>query len=424
MGSGLGRAAALSSILGVTQRFLQIAVTLLVTPAVIGALGTHSFGIWAAAASLTWIVGTIDLGVGSALVTDISRALAMDEKSYVRDRITAALWLGGGIALTEIFVFALVIPRFAPVDASDAYMVAAVIMAANVPLSFTVSLWAGAQRFYIVSIWEMVQTLLTGLVMWKLVSQTNDVRLYVAASAGGVFAANSASLAHFLMTHPDLRPLRTLPSPSVVLHLLRLGAPYLILSLAVFLASYSDNMIALSILGGDDAGVMAISQRVCMTALGLLLSLAQPLWPSLANAAVRKEMTWIRRNFFSAACVVVSAAIVGSGFLISFGGRLVDLWLGGKVVIGPEILWAMGIWIIFPALGRIPDILLNALGVVWFQVKVAVVYGILAFIFKLWLSHIWGVAGILASTGIAYALTHLPAYLWWVWRWMRHVEAS
>lgn len=388
-------------------------------PVVLNALGKSSFGIWAAAASLTWMASAIDLGIGNALVTDFSRAFAANKNDDVRRLVTTALWLGAAIAALELAGAFLVIPRLAPPGSSDAYLIAAACMALNVPVSFASSLWAGEQRLYVVWIWEAAQSILTGMTMWMLLHLTNDLRFYVAASAGGVLAMSCASFAHFFIARPELRPFLALPSFDEVRRLLARGMPYFILGIGLVLASHSDNIIALSILGSDSAAVMAVSQRACMTAFGLLFVLSQPLWPKFANAAVRGEVVWIRTNFWPAAFVISSAAILGSAFIIFFGGRVIDLWLGGSLTVRTEVLWAIGIWIVVPALGRVPDVLLNALGVVWFQVKVAVIYGFLAFGLKIWLAQTWGVSGILAATGIAYAFTHLPAYLWWVYRWMR-----
>jgi O-antigen/teichoic acid export membrane protein len=87
--------------------------------------------------------------------------------------------------------------------------------------------------------------------------------------------------------------------------------------------------------------------------------------------------------------------------------------------LGRDVLWAMSAWIAMLSLGRIVDVLLNGLGAVWFQARVAIAYGALAFFLKFQLAPHFGVAGILASTAIAYGLTYAPAYIWWLTRWLR-----
>lgn len=417
--SELGKAATFSALVGIAQRFLQIIVSLLIMPAMIGVLGKASFGVWAAAASLTWIAGTLDLGIGATLVTDFSKAFAEDDRERVRGLLTTALWLGGAIAFCELIAVFFLVPRIAPAGTSGAYLIVAVCMVLNVPFSFATSLWAGLQRLYIAWMWEAIHTLLSGLVFCSLVLLTNDVLFYVAVSAGGVLATSLASFAHFLINYPELRPTAALPTLSDLRQLFVRAFPYLLLGVNAILVSYADNTIALSLLGADGAAVMAISQRVCMTAGGLLFAVTQPLWPSFANAAVRRDILWIERYVWIGNVAIISVALAGSALLIIFGGSVIKIWLGGRLVIGQDILWAMAIWVVIPALGRIPDIVLNALGVVWFQVRVAMIFGPLAFGLKIGLGESWGVAGILAATGIAYGLTHLPAYVWWLRGWMR-----
>lgn len=416
---GRGGSAAFSSLVGVAQRCLQIVVTLLVMPTLINAIGQTSFGVWAAAAAVTWMGGMLDLGTGAAVVTDIARSMAANDREHSKRLVTTALWLAAVIAIFEIAGAMLLIPRLAPSEAAGAYLVAVACMALNVPFGLSGALWTGAQKVYVAWGWEALQTIITGATMWALVSRTTDVRWYVAASAGGVVVGNCASLAHFLISHPELRPWLTPPSLSDARRLLARGAPYLLLALGAFLASYSDSIVALTTLGGDGAAVVALGQKAGMTALGLLFVLTQPLWPAFTNAAMRGEIDWIKTKIRSAAFIVISAAVAGSALIILFGGPVIDIWLSGKVTLGHDVLWAIAIWIVIPTLGRIPDVLLNALGIVWFQVYVAIVFGLLAFGMKFVFASAFGAPGILAATGIAYGCTHLPAYLWWIARWMR-----
>ena len=162
-----------------------------------------------------------------------------------------------------------------------------------------------------------------------------------------------------------------------------------------------------------------MAQRACMTALGLLWVLTQPLWPAFTDAAARRDWPWLDRHILWGAAIVAACALAGALALVGFGRPLLALWLGPGLTLAPLVLWGMAVWIVIPALGRIPDVLLNGLGVVWFQVRVAVVYSGLAFALKLALAPSLGIAGILAATGISYGCTHLPMYVWWVWRWRR-----
>jgi O-antigen/teichoic acid export membrane protein len=193
----------------------------------------------------------------------------------------------------------------------------------------------------------------------------------------------------------------------------------MLLALSFALAVSSDNIIALSLLGSEPAARMAVAQRVGMTAIGLVSVMSLSLWPAFTDAVASGDHAWVRVHLVRGMVLLTVCAVVGSAGLLIFGRTLIDLWLHGGLTLGQDVLWAMAAWIVLPTLGHIPHLYLNALGVVWFQVAVALVYSGLAFALKLALAPWLGVAGILLATTVSYGLTYLPAYLSWVWRLLR-----
>ena len=424
MSANRSRRLVVSSTVGILQRTVQIVGTLITMPLVLHALGQQAFGIWGAATSLAWMTATIDFGLGNSLLTEVARAVARQDTDEARRQITAALYLAVALALVVLGIAVASSLCGASSVTTHTYLLAVGALALNIPGSLSVAVWSGLQRSDRVWAWEALQTVLTIGALYALTLLTSDVRCYVAATFGGLLIANICSLAHLLLRNANLRPRRELPSWNRLAALLRRGVPYVILGLAAALAVNSDNIIALSILGPSAAGQMAIAQRACMTALGLLWVVTQPLWPAFTDAAVRGDHMWLRAHIARGSAVVIAAAIGGSALIVLFGRPLIELWLHSGPTLDQNVLWSMAVWIIVPALGRIPDVLLNALGVVWFQVAVAVVYSTLAFLLKLALAPNFGIAGILMATGIGYGLTHLPAYVWWVWRWLRRGDMN
>ena len=413
-----------SSTVGILQRTAQILGTLITMPLVLHALGAQAFGIWGAATSLAWMVATVDLGIGNSLLTEVARAMARQDSEEAGRQLAAALYLAATLGVVVLLAAVVILRGGDRSVPAQAYLLATGALALNIPGSLAAAAWSGLQRSDRVWAWEALQTVLTIGGLYVLTRFTADVRWYVAVTFGGLLLANLGSLAHLLLSNAALRPRRGLPSRARVLTLLRRGAPYVALGLAMTLAVHSDNIVALSILGPAAAGQMAVAQRACMTALGLLWVLTQPLWPAFTDAAVRGDDHWLRTHIGRSAALVIVAALGGSVLIVMFGRPLLQLWLHGGLMLDQQVLWAMAVWIIVPALGRIPDVLLNALGVVWFQVAVAIVYSALTFALKLALAPRLGIAGILLATGIGYGLTHLPAYVWWLRRWLRQGDGQ
>jgi O-antigen/teichoic acid export membrane protein len=413
-----GRLILLSSSVGIVQRFAQIVATLVTMPLVLHALGLEGFGIWGAAASLAWMTATVDLGIGYATLTAVARAMAAGDIVEARAQVTASLYVAlllASVGLAGTFAAWRLLP---PGVETHAYLLAATALSLNIPCSLAAAIWTALQRTYVVWAWELGQVAVTLAGYLTLAQITSDPLAYVAVTFGTLLAFTLGSLLHLFARRPELRPLGTPPATRLGSVLWR-GVPYVFLGLSLTLTIHSDNIIALSMLGPEAAGGMTVAQRCCMTAVGLLWVLTQPLWPAFTDAAVHGDRTWLRSHVLGGAVVTAAAAIGGSALIVMFGQTLLDLWLGTRLYLGPPVLWAMAVWIVIPALGRVPDVLLNALGVVWFQVAVAIVYSALAFTLKLTLALHFGIAGILVATGISYGLTHLPAYLWWVRRWVR-----
>lgn len=412
-----------SSTVGIVQRLLQVVGTLVTMPLVLHSLGTEQFGVWGAAASIAWMGGMVDFGLGSNLLTAVASAVARGKPEEARDRISAGLGLS--LCLTVIVMagsFA-VIAHWASAAEAPGYYIATGCLALAIPLSLANNIWLGLQEGYIGWSWDAVQTvlLLGGFITLSLIGA--DVKIYIAVTFGAALASNLGSFCHLMIRHPEIRPYRpSLPS-TLVKDLLQRGLPYFVLGATMTLAIHVDNIIALEQLGGDAAGHMAIVQRACITAYSLIGALAQPLWPAFTDAVTRADKPWVRAHIWRGGLVIAACAIGGS-LLIILGGRpLLHLWLGDAFELTPATLWAMAAWIVIPALGRLPDMLLNALGVLWFQVAVGVVYSGLALALKLLLAPRLGIGGILLGTAFSYGLTHLPAYLFWLWRWLQKIDA-
>lgn len=425
---GIGRRrtgrAVFSSLAGVAQRLLQVASTLIVMPLVLHAVGRESFGIWAAAASLLWMMVVVDFGVGQALLGRIAGNLARADAAEARREIGAAAFVSIGLAVLGVALALALIPGLASPASRESYLIAALCMAINIPLNLAGNIWSGLQRFHMTAAWEAFQTLFTLLTLFVLTRLTSDVRWYVLVTAGGLLLANCFSAASLFLRHPELRPDWSAPSFARCRSLLRGGAPFLVLSIAATLSINLDSVIALSLLGPDAAAQMAVAQRACITAYGLLWVVTQPLWPAFADATTRGDHAWVRRHIFGALAVVAAGALAGAAILVAFGQKLIEIWMGGEMQIGAEILWAMAAWIVALCLGRVVDVLLNGVGAVWFQARVAIAFATLAFLLKLVLGPMYGVAGVLAATALAYGLTAAPAYLWWSARWLRKTGAA
>jgi len=416
---GRSRRIVFSAGAGIFQRLAQAASTLLVMPLLLKVLGPAKFGVWGAAASLAWLAGIVDLGMGAALVTAVANATALHREDDARRYITGALVAGSGLAALILTLVAAATLAGGVPQTGETYLIAIAGLALNIPLSCANSLWMALQKGYVSGFWELVQTLLTTAALVLAALMSTDVRVYVAIVYGGLVLSNIGSLAHFLLRHRTLRP-RGVDHPlNAARSVAGMGLMYFALSVVGGLPYLLDNVFALQLLGPEASARMTVAARICMTAFGLLAVLAQPLWPAFSEAAAKGDMRWIRRSLVRGSMLMFAVAVAGAALLLLAGGPLLRWWMGADMGIGRDLLWAMAFWIVMLALVRVPVLLLNALGIVRFQIVACIIGTSTAIALKVLLSQRLGVAGILWATTISLAILIVPSTVWRIVRWMK-----
>lgn len=424
------RRAIISAGVGVSQRIVQFIGTLLTMPLVLRALGQEQFGVWSAATSVAWLSGLADFGISFALVMLVGKAIALGHIDQARQQIEAALKLGTFFAILVFTVASIVIINAMPAAQVNPYLVAVAALTLSVPLGIANSVWMALQKGYVSSGWETVQTVISvgGLVIAVTVPLESDALVYVALFLLGTVVANLGSLIHLFIRHPELRPLGlATTSLESLREMAYRSTPFFILGVANVMAVFGDNVLALELLGADASAQMAIALRLCVTAMGLLVVMSQPLMPAFTDAIARTDIKWVRRTLIHGSLLTIGAAIAGASIIVLFGEPLLHWWLGSNLTFPRNLYWAMAAWIIAVSIVRVPALLINAAWIIKFQLLLAAIHGIAAFSLKFVLAPLWGVSGILWGTTLSNILVVAPAYAYLFYRrkdlWQVHRQA-
>ncbi len=214
MGRERNRRMYFASAVGLGQRIAQIAASLITLPLALHVLGVSGFGVWGAATSLAWLVGMLDLGLGSALITLIPRSVASGRNDVVGSHIAAALVCGCALSVAIIGVGSALVLMAMDRSEANPFIVAVVGLALNVPLSIANSVWFGLQKGHVAGGWELVQTLLTLGLLMVAAACHGGVMSMVWAVYGALLLANFSSLVHLLLRHPEIRPRRLDSAPA------------------------------------------------------------------------------------------------------------------------------------------------------------------------------------------------------------------
>jgi O-antigen/teichoic acid export membrane protein len=303
------------------------------------------------------------------------------------------------------------------------YLISFAGLAVNLPLSSANNIWMALQEGYFSNTWELVQTVVTTVALIVATFYTKDVRVFVALVYGGLVISNLGSLVHLYLRHPELMPKR-LERWSAAREVVSSGLMFFLMGIAGSLTFMLDNVLALQLLGPQASAQMTIAMRICMTGMGMLTVIAQPLWPAFTDAAHRADHHWVMHKLAWGMALMTGVTVAGSVILLVWGETLLRLWLHTDLGIGMGLLWAVAVWIVAQALFRVPHNLMNGLLLVRFQILVFTLATAIALALKFALASPLGDAGILWGTNLTMLLIVMPACLWRIWRWAKHLKAA
>jgi len=412
------RSLVLSVSAGLAQRTAQTLSALITLPVALHALGASAFGVWGTATSMAWLTGMLDLGLGGALVTLLPASIANGRMEKARADVLAALAAGAAMGGGVLVICGVALARSSDRPGTLPFIAAGVGLAFNVPLSIAQNIWFALQKGHVAGAWELLQTVLTLILVLSVAAAGGGVTSLVTAVYAGMVLANAGSLAHLLFSWPSLRPrvwhvslieLRGVVAPGIVLF----G-----ISACGTCAFVFDNALALQWLGSIAAAQMAVAMRVCTTAAAFLSSLTYPLWPAFVEAAALGDRAWEQRNLTRGTLAAVACTSIGAALLIAFGQSALRLWLHADLHLSDGLIWAMAAWIFALALPRVAGLLLNAVSILRFQLTAVAIATTAAFGLKILLARRIGVAGILVAMPCAWAMVIWPSYAWCAWRWV------
>jgi O-antigen/teichoic acid export membrane protein len=421
----------LSILAGLPFRLLQVASGVLLVPLAYHYLGGVRFGLWAAITALAPIIALADLGIGNGLITAVAGAAGRDDTAGARRSAASGLAAVTAIAL---FLSLILAGSAAPGDwagwfnvagtdaAVEARPTALLFIACSIallPVTLAARLRAGLQESFISSFWEAAGVIaaLGGFIL--LTRLDGSMAALALAMGGAPVVAGLCNLAWLYRQHRWLRPRFADIDMAALRPVLRLGFLYFVLMGSTALANATDSIVAIRLLGPDQAGMIAICGKIFGAGQALVLATLTPLWPAFSEALARRDLPWVRRTMRRALL-----AGIGGASLFAFGlafttNALVHLWIGPAMTMPTSLLAANTAWLVLVGAGNALGMLLNGAGIVRLQIAAALAYGLIAFALKLVLPHYLDAAGIVWATVIGYGGIVVPLYAGFTWRYLR-----
>jgi O-antigen/teichoic acid export membrane protein len=416
-GTERNRRAALTSVVAMLARIVQVATSLITVRLALKYLGNERFGLWMVISSVLAMAAFADFGVGLGVLNTVAKAYGKDDMEGVRRAVSSGFiglnFIAGLLLLSFFSVyrfinwadFLRVLSPVARAEAGPAMAVFATCFALNISMDVVQRVQLGLQQGYQYCLWQLLGSIigLVGVVggIWLHVS----LPVLVAAIAGGPVFATALNGIHFFgFVRPNLCPSLKFASREMMWQIARLGGLFFVLQAVVAISFSADNLIIARVLGAVSVPGFAIPQRMFSLIAIMTTILVTPLWPAYGEAVSRGDMAWVRRTLSRTLLGILILTSVASAILVLLSHRILLLWVGPSIRPPFMLILGLAVWAVLQGVSGAIQSFLNGASILRFQVVTHCVFGVVCLAAKMWSVGHYGIMAMPWATVVTYAL--------------------
>lgn len=343
------------------SKVVTMLVQVIAIPIVYRSIGPAQFAAYVAVTSVVSILGFLNLGMGGALVTPLAYAAAAKDRNREASLFGSTLFPLIALAIAGLAI-ALPLLLFLPLRTlfglaatatpGPALRTAAVLACIGtlvaIPLSLADSARQAYQEMHVSNLFGTLLNVILcgGLLLTARLAPT--LPAFVAVAALTPLAVRILNATHLLLRRPYLvAMLRGSASWPLVRQLAKNGISYMgAASIASVLVYQWPVYYMARVRPPLESSTFAVYLQLILLAFSFGVSLAQPLWPAVADAAARADRVWVAKVVRRARA---ASLVYGACGLLTFGlamNDLLGLWLHRSIHVSPVACWLAGAYLL------------------------------------------------------------------------------
>jgi O-antigen/teichoic acid export membrane protein len=324
------------SALNVATLIAGVAVSFLLMPFLIHALGDRWYGIWALIGSITSYYALLDLGLTSAVTRFLTQAIAREDETDTNAVVVTGLAMFGGISVIVLLASsaaALGAGWFLADPAEIALFHSVIlILGADVALAFPFAVFNGLlvarYRFDVVSGVQLIALLARVLLIVYFVSRGHSILALAVITFAVSLASRLALAAAAWRMFPGLRLSQASLRRARARELFGYGKYSFIAVAGDKIRFHIDTVVVASFLGVGLVTHYAIAARVAQLLVDLMIRTFGVLGPVFMRVDALGDRAQMRDTLLMATRVSTLASVTLAGGIAILGERLIGLWIG------------------------------------------------------------------------------------------------
>lgn len=426
------RSIALTALTAMIAKAFAVVTPLITVRVTLSYMGEEIYGLWSAVTSFFAMFSFADLGLGSGLQTELSRASALDDRSISRKLVSSCYVILTVVATVLILVFAAVFPfvNWASVLNAQSHetmalagkVVTAIVITKvlNVPLALIQRTQLAMQEGYRTNIWQCMGNALSLIFVFVVYYlDLGIITMIWASSMITVIIAAVNMVVYFKWQRPELAPRVKNFDKELSGKLLNTGIMFFVLSIFTSISLSVDNFIVAHVSSLSDVTPFSVMYKI-VSMIGVVSAmLSSPMWSANGEAMQRGEYSWVRKTTQKiAALSMIFSVICSIGVFILIRPAL-QILTDGVVRADYTILFGMCLMQIFVSITNPYFMILNGAGIVKFQIVDYIIYAVISLPLKYFLGVRYGAVAISWTGAVTYiALLTIPT----VYRSLKYIK--
>lgn len=402
---------------GLMSKGVNLAVTLVLVPVVLRSLGAERYGLWVTITGSVSMFVLLDIGIANTLTNLISEAYAAGNCALAAEYVSSALWTVCGVTATfglALFtvgrlvdwpsLFHVSLPALRQ-ETPAAVAIAAGVLLCSLPAGLAARIFAGFQELHLANLFAALGSVGSLLCVLFALHHHASLPGLVGAYAAPILFSNIAAFLWLVTLHkPWLMPAPSLLRRVHVRRILRSGSQFFIIQLAGLVVMNSDNLVLSHYLSPAAVTPYNTVWRLVGYVLALQGLPVGAMWPAIAEAHARHDLTWIQRAYQRMRLVTLAIVGLATATLLLFGKAIIKLWAGPSAVPDTQLLTLMCVWMCLCAATVCQANLMGAVGRVGRQAVSSGIAAVVNLALSIWWVRTMGQSGVILATVVSYAV--------------------
>ncbi len=332
----------------------SVAVSFLVTPAIVSFLGAPMYGFWIAASQILLWLNLLDGGIGVNLVKTIATHRESDP-DRVQRATASTFWCYAAIAFVTLALGALIAPHvvaWTHVASKDAASATATFLIGVVTASLTL---VAVPTFYVIlqghQRLALVNSIITGVNTLALLCGVALVWSgfgVVGMAVGQLISACIGSIVAFFSARKVFRFSLSwrYVDRAEVRDAGGFAAFFGMSKIAFFTSNYSDGFLIAALISTSAVTVFVLTQKLASAALAFVAKIGGVTVPGLAELFGHGDFAALQRATIRLTRILTRAGLLSAAMIVALNHRFVDAWTGEATFGGIALtaLFAYGVF--------------------------------------------------------------------------------